>query len=99
MRYLFWLEAWNNSNWVAIFAATGLVLGATYMLWLYRRIIFGNLNKNELKDLLDLDNREMLVYIPISIFIILLGIYPLSLLDILNPTLNNFLSTFFEGLN
>ena len=69
------------------------------MLWLYRRIIFGNLNKNELKDLLDLDNREMLVYIPISIFIILLGIYPLSLLDILNPTLNNFLSTFFEGLN
>ena len=91
--------AWNNSNWVAIFAATGLVLGATYMLWLYRRIIFGNLNKNELKDLLDLDYREMLVYIPISIFIILLGIYPLSLLDILNPTLNNFLSTFFEGLN
>ncbi len=57
-------------------AATGLILGAAYMLWLYRRVMFGELTKNDLKKLTDISIREKLILIPIAVLVLVMGVYP-----------------------
>ena len=73
------------SSLVAFFAATGLVLGATYMLWLYRRVVFGRAEKGAVISMPVLNNREITILVPLTIFIVWFGIYPAPLLDVLNP--------------
>jgi len=75
--------AWQASYWVAIFAATGLVLGACYMLWLYRRVIFGRAEKPEIQELAPLNNREYLIFVPLTILVLWFGVYPSTLLDVM----------------
>ncbi len=86
------IGAWNNSNWVAIFASTGLVLSATYMLWLYRRVVFGKAEKKTILEMPHLDIREIMILLPISFLVLFFGIYPSPFLKILNSTIFNFLS-------
>ena len=62
-------------HWAAA-AATGVILGAIYMLWMYRRVIFGPLNNPENQKLQDLNNREILILAPIVALIVLMGVYP-----------------------
>lgn len=81
------IGAWQSASWVAFFAATGLILGATYMLWLYRRVAFGPMEKPEIKALARLDRREICIFVPLTILILWLGVYPVSLLDIMNPVI------------
>jgi NADH-quinone oxidoreductase subunit M len=64
--------------WLAILAATGMVLGAAYMLYLYRRVIFGNLTKDDLKSMLDLSPREYAVFVPLIVLTLWMGVYPSS---------------------
>ena len=78
--------AWQASHWVAIFAATGLVLGACYMLWLYRRVVFGRAEKPEVQELEPLNNREYLIFVPLTVLVLWFGIYPSSLLDLMEGT-------------
>jgi len=80
--------AWQAASWVAFFAATGLVLGAAYMLWLYRRVVFGPMEKPEIQALKRLDRREIAIFVPLTILVLWLGVYPASLLDIMNPVIN-----------
>ena len=80
--------AWQAASWVAVFAATGLVLGATYMLWLYRRVVFGPMVKPEIQALKRLDSREILIFVPLTILVLWLGVYPASLLDLMNPVIS-----------
>ena len=77
--------AWQAASWVAFLAATGLVLGAAYMLWLYRRVVFGVLEKPEVKEMARLDQREVAIFVPLTILVLWLGVYPASLLDVMNP--------------
>ena len=70
------------NGFLAFGVATGMVLGAAYALWLYRRVIFGNLEKTDLKKLLDLTPREKLVLLPLVFTVIGFGIYPQPLLNI-----------------
>jgi NADH-quinone oxidoreductase subunit M len=77
--------AYKASSLVAFFAATGLVLGATYMLWLYRRVVFGRAEKGAVIRMPVLNNREITILVPLTIFIVWFGIYPAPLLDVLNP--------------
>ena len=81
--------AWQAASWVAFLAATGLVLGAAYMLWLYRRVVFGPMEKPEIKALAPLDRREFLIFVPLTILVLWLGVYPASLLDIMNPVISD----------
>lgn len=69
------------NTWVTFFAATGLVLGAAYSLWLYRRVVFGKLEKADLKLLPDLSAREVLTFAPLVILALWMGIYPASFMD------------------
>ena len=66
----------------AILATTGIILGAAYMLWLYRRVIFGPLIKDDVRQMVDLEAREMLIFIPLIVAILWLGLYPSSVLDL-----------------
>jgi NADH-quinone oxidoreductase subunit M len=80
-EFLVIMGAFRVNVFVALLAATGMVLGAAYMLWLYRRVIFGALTKVELKSILDLSAREIAVFAPLIILTLWMGIYPASFID------------------
>ena len=72
-----------NNWWFTIFAATGVIFAAVYMLWMYQRVVFGEVKNPELKnELTDLNKREVIVLIPIFIFIVWIGIYPSTFLQL-----------------
>lgn len=68
----------------AALAATGLVLGAAYMLWLYRRVIFGSVTNTKVEELEDLSRREWVILAPLLVLAILLGVYPKIITDVLH---------------
>lgn len=85
-EFLVLVGAFQISAWVAALTATGLVLGATYALWLYRRVIFGEITRSELKKILDLKPREVLMFTPIVLVVLWLGIYPKPFLDAMHAS-------------
>ena len=77
------------SKLFALLAAASMVLGAAYMLWLYRRVMFGSITNNEVEELNDLTSREIWIFMPLIILALLLGIYPNIITDVLHaPVLN-----------
>ncbi len=80
-EFLVLIGIFQVNTWVAFGAALALILSAAYALWLYRRVIFGLLNKEALRSILDLDRREMSVLVPLIVLIIFFGFYPMPLLD------------------
>ena len=91
--------AFEANTWVAALIATGMVLGAAYMLYLYRRVIFGELTKDHLKDILDLDRREIAVFAPLVIIVLWMGIYPASFLDVMDASVNNLVKEYNAALS
>ena len=75
------LGTFRANSWVAFFATTGIILSACYALWLYRRMIFGTLDKESLKSLLDLSGREKAILYPLIALTIFFGIYPAPVFD------------------
>jgi NADH-quinone oxidoreductase subunit M len=73
--------------WTAV-AATGVILGAIYMLWMYRRVIFGPLTRPENERLEDLNGREIAILAPILALIIVMGVYPQPFLSALQPSVD-----------
>ena len=72
-----------NSWWFTIFAATGVIFAAVYLLWMYQRIVFGEVKNEELKhELTDMNLREMIVMVPILFFIVWIGVYPNTFLKL-----------------
>ncbi|MEO9338009.1 NADH-quinone oxidoreductase subunit M [Mesorhizobium sp. SB112] len=69
------------NTWVALFAASGVILSAAYALWLYRKVMFGALTKESLKGMLDLSAREKLIIYPLVVLVIFFGVYPAPVLD------------------
>ncbi|RJG44706.1 NADH-quinone oxidoreductase subunit M [Mesorhizobium sp. DCY119] len=80
-EFLTLLGAYKANTWVALFAATGVILSAGYALWLYRKVIFGALSKESLKSLLDLSTREKAIIYPLVVLTIFFGVYPAPVLD------------------
>ena len=79
---------------VSMLATFGVVLGAAYMLWLTKRVIFGNTNNNDIKNLKDINALEALMLITLGILVILFGFYPSPLMDTLNISVNNLISNY-----
>ena len=80
------LAAWAVSPWVALGAATGMVLGAAYMLTLYRGVAFGKITKDEVRRMMDLEPREYAVFAPLVVLALWMGIYPQSFLSFFSAT-------------
>jgi NADH-quinone oxidoreductase subunit M len=85
-EFLTIMGAFRANAWVALLAATGMVLGAAYMLWLYRRVIFGALTKAELRSILDLSPREIAIFAPLAFLTLWMGIYPNSFIDVFDES-------------
>jgi len=76
------IAAFQANTWVAIVATTGVVLSAAYALWLYRRVIFGALEKPNLQAITDLGPRETVVLVPLVVIVIAMGVYPKPVFDV-----------------
>ena len=83
------------SSWIAFLAATGVVLGAAYMLYLVRRLVFGELDKEDVKAMPDLSLREKLVFAPLVLVVLWMGIYPNSFLEPMHASVSHLLETHF----
>ena len=72
------IAAYKVSGYLAFAIGLGMILGAAYMLWLYKRVIFGDVGNKNIEKLTDIDNREYIIFIPIIIGVFWLGVYPES---------------------
>jgi NADH-quinone oxidoreductase subunit M len=88
-EFLVLVGAFRVDITIAAIATTGIVLSAAYTLWLYRRVVFGELVKADLKDLLDLSRREIVVLAPLVVLVLLFGVYPDPLLDVMHVSVEN----------
>ena len=82
------------NTWVAILATTGVILSAAYALWLYRRVVFGQLNKQSLKAILDMSPREKIILLPLLVLTIFFGFYPMPVLDVTAASVDNLIANY-----
>ena len=90
-EFLVIVGAFEANTWVALLMTTGVILGAGYALWLYRRVVFGKLEKEDLKALMDLTPREIAIFAPLVVAVIWMGVYPSAFLDLMEPTVMHLL--------
>ena len=87
------LGAFASNTWVAFFATTGVILSAGYALWLYRRVIFGKMEKHNLEWMPDVTRREFATLAPLVVLTILFGVYPAPILDVIGASVENLLKS------
>ena len=85
-EFLTLMGAFQVNTWVAAVAATGVILSAAYALWLYRRVVMGDLIRESLKSITDMTRREKAIFAPLVVMTILLGVYPALVTDIIGPS-------------
>ncbi|MEJ6391332.1 NADH-quinone oxidoreductase subunit M [Gymnodinialimonas ulvae] len=85
-EFLTLIGVFQVNTWVGVFAATGVILSACYALWLYRRVVFGDLIKESLKTIQDITPRERMIFAPLVVMTILLGVYPSLVTDVIGPS-------------
>ena len=97
-EFLVLLGAFYYNTWLAVFATTGVVLGAAYMLYVYRRIIFGKLEKENLMSISDLSYREIIIFAPLVLLVFWMGVYPAPFLDVMSVSVDNLITNFNMAL-
>ena len=86
------------NTWVAVVATSGVILSAAYALWLYRRVVFGDLIKESLRSITDMTAREKAIFAPLIAMTLLLGIYPSLVTDITGPSVANLVAGYQAAL-
>jgi NADH-quinone oxidoreductase subunit M len=97
-EFLVLLAIFSVNTYFAVFATTGVVLAAAYSLWLYRKVIFGSLIKEDLLEILDLSRREIIILFPLAFLTIFFGFYPQPLIDIIEPATLHLISNISDDL-
>jgi len=97
-EFLILLGAFKVNTWVAAVATSGLILGAAYMLYMYRRIIFGVLTKENLKTISDINAREIAIFTPLLLTVIIMGVYPSLFLDVMHVSVENLVERYQSAL-
>jgi NADH-quinone oxidoreductase subunit M len=87
-EFLTIIGVFQVNTWVAMVAATGVILSAGYALWLYRRVVMGDLIKESLKTITDMTRLERAIFTPLVVMTLLLGIYPSLVTDIIGPSVS-----------
>ncbi len=85
-EFLVLMGIFQVNTWVALFATSGVILSAAYALWLYRRVVLGDLIKESLKTITDMSRRERAIFAPLVVMTLLLGVYPALVTDIIGPS-------------
>ena len=85
-EFLTLMGTFQTNTWVAAVATTGVIFSAGYALWLYRRVVFGDLIKGSLKTIQDMTTRERAIFAPLVFMTLLLGVYPALITDIIGPS-------------
>lgn len=88
-EFLILVGAFQRNSLVATLAALGMILGAAYSLWLYNRVIFGNLKPNFLQKFSDLNRREVLIFLPFIVGVIRMGVYPEVFPECMHTSVSN----------
>jgi NADH-quinone oxidoreductase subunit M len=97
-EFLILMGVFKENFLVALLASTGVILGAAYMLWLYRRVIFGKLINQNLINILDLDKSEIFVLSTLAILTILFGFYPEPLFNTIEVSITNLIENYDDSL-
>jgi NADH-quinone oxidoreductase subunit M len=97
-EFLTLVGAFQDNTWVAFFATTGVILSAAYALWLYRRVVFGKLEKESLKTILDMNMREKIILVPLVVLTILFGVYPAPIMDVTAVSVENLINNYEAAL-
>ncbi|MEC8016930.1 NADH-quinone oxidoreductase subunit M [Phaeobacter italicus] len=97
-EFLTLMGTFQKNTWVAMIATTGVIFSAGYALWLYRRVVFGDLIKESLKTIKDMTARERFIFAPLVIMTILLGVYPAVVTDIISPSTEALIANFNQSL-
>jgi len=97
-EFMTMLGAFLKNTWVAIFAATGVILSAAYALYLYRRVVFGDLVKPALKTIQDLSLREIAILAPLVAVTIAMGVYPKPVFDVTSVSVRDLIAAHQSAL-
>ena len=98
-EFLILVGAFQKNIIVAVLASLGVILVAAYMLWLYRRVIFGKVGSSEIKGMADLNKTEIYIFASLVFFIIFFGVYPDPLFDTVNLSVDNLIDNYQEDIN
>ncbi|MBN9675788.1 NADH-quinone oxidoreductase subunit M [Salipiger bermudensis] len=85
-EFLTLMGIFQVNTWVAAVAASGVIFSAAYALWLYRRVVLGDLIKESLRTIQDMTAREKWIFAPLVVMTLWLGVYPAAALDIIGPS-------------
>ncbi|WP_294623306.1 NADH-quinone oxidoreductase subunit M [uncultured Roseovarius sp.] len=97
-EFLTLVGVFQVNTWVALVATTGVILSAAYALWLYRRVVLGDLIKESLKSISDMTTRERAIFAPLVVMTLLLGVYPSLVTDITGPAVEALISNYDTAL-
>jgi NADH-quinone oxidoreductase subunit M len=95
-EFLILLGAFKASQWAGVLSATGIIIGAGYMLWLYQRVFFME-TSSKVAGLSDLNGRELVALMPMVILIFWIGIYPNAFLSFMHPTVQHLIERVNSG--
>ena len=97
-EFLTLIGVFQVNTWVAAVATAGVILSAAYALWLYRRVVMGDLIKESLRTITDMTTRERAIFAPLVVMTLLLGVYPALVLDIIGPSVEALVSNYETAL-
>ncbi len=97
-EFLILMGAFKKSFLVAVLASLGVILSAAYMLWLYRRVVFGDLENDHLKDMTDLNSSETIILWSLAVLTVFFGFYPEPIFNTINFSVSNFIDVYNQNL-
>ncbi len=97
-EFLTLMGVFQVNTWVALVATAGVILSASYALWLYRRVVMGDLIKESLRTISDMTTRERAIFAPLVVMTLLLGVYPALVLDIIGPSVEALVNNYETAL-
>jgi len=97
-EFLTLVGMFKANTWVALVAASGVIFSAAYALYLYRRVVFGDLIKESLKTIQEMNTREKAIFAPLVVMTLLLGVYPALVTDIIGPSVEALLNNYHAAV-
>ncbi len=97
-EFLTLMGVFQANTWVALFATSGVILSAAYALWLYRRVMMGDLIKEALRSITDMTGRERLIFAPLVAMTLLLGVCPWLATDLIGPSVGHLIAEYHAAL-